>query len=349
VVQLLDLGLLLRVLLAVVVLEELALFGGDALQGLVDDPRALVVLDVCADLAEDLGVRKGIQVVVLCLEVLAHGDQNVVRSLQVLGRGGADVVEGQGDREVEGVVGRLVDDDEGELVEAKVVEIHVVFWGGQEVAQLAALGLEGDFVEELDHVEIALFLAEVLLQEHVDGRLEHEGVVDGDHADLGGEVPAGAAAARLGRVHDVVGHEEEGLQQLDHPSQQRGAEVVLRGRVQGLVAQNGRGVDDGHAAVALPADGVVVERLRHGVSMAAAAAAAAHVGGTFVNQSSDCWGSLYCAQWACRSATMRGQTASNSRRVVGILGAGRRRTGHRAQECRAVGGRQRTDEASCGR
>lgn len=218
VVELLDLGLFLRVLVAVVFLEDPSLLGIDLFQSLVDQPRALVILNVSANLAEDLWVGKSIKVVVLRLEILAHWDENVVCGLEVLGAGSANVVQRQGNGEVEGVVGGLVDDNESELVEAEVVEVDVVLGGSQEVAQLAALGLEGDLVEELDHVDVALVLAKVLLEEHVDGGLEHEGVVDGNHADLGGEIPAGRASARLGRVHDVVGDEEEGLEQFDHPS-----------------------------------------------------------------------------------------------------------------------------------
>ena len=38
-------------------------------------------------------------------------------------------------------------------------------------------------VEELEEVDVVLLLPEVLLEEVVDGGLEHEGVVDGDVAD----------------------------------------------------------------------------------------------------------------------------------------------------------------------
>lgn len=260
-VELLDLGFLLGILTAVVLLEHLALLRGDLLQGLVDDPGALVVLDVGANLAENLRVGEGIEVVVLRLEVLAHGNQDVQAGLEVLGRGCANVVQCESDREVEGVVGSLEDDNEGELVETEVVEVDMVFRGSEEIALLAELRLEGDLVEEFNHVDVALVLAEVLLQEHVDGRFQDEGIVDGNHANAGLQVPARLSTASLGGIHDVVGDEEEGLEKLDHPSQQSSLEVLLGRGVQGLVEQDGGGVDHRHAAVAFSTDGVVVQGL----------------------------------------------------------------------------------------
>jgi hypothetical protein len=225
--QLLDLGLALLVLLAVVLLEKLALLRCDFLQRLVDQPRALVVLDVCANLAKGLWVGEVVQIVVLHLEVLAHGDEDVLCLLEVGGRSLAGVEHGERDGEVEAVVCGLVDDDEGVLLEAEVVKVDVILGRGEQIASLAKLGLEGDFLEELDEVDVRSVGAEVLLEEDEDGGLEHEGVVNGDHADFGCEVPAGLATAGLGRVHDVVGDEEEGLQELDHPAERGGVEVLI--------------------------------------------------------------------------------------------------------------------------
>ena len=143
---------------------------------------------------------------------------------QVLGRGELEVVQGEGDGEVEAVVSGLVDDDEGELFEAEVVQVNVVFRGGDEVAELAQFCLEGDFVEELDEVDVRGVRAEVLLQDEVDGGLEHECVVDRDHAHTVLPVPAGLPAAGYRAVHDVVADEEEGLQELGEPPE--GAQVL---------------------------------------------------------------------------------------------------------------------------
>ena len=171
-VQLLDLQLgedglaprfLVRVLPAVVLVQDAALHGGGALEGLVDDPRALVVLDVRADFAQGLGRREDVEVVVLGLEVLAEGNEDVLR-LPEVGRGGEpEVVQGEGDREVEAVVGGLVDDDEAELVEGEVGQVDPILRGGDEVALLADLRLEAGFVEELEEVEVGRVRPEVLL------------------------------------------------------------------------------------------------------------------------------------------------------------------------------------------
>lgn len=254
VVELLDDLFLGVVLLAVVVLEDLALLGGDDLEGLVDEPGALVVLDVGADLANVLGQAEVVEVVVLDLEVLAEGDEDVLCGLEVLWGGDVEVVEGEGDGEVEGVEGGLVDDDEGVLFEGEVVEVDAVLGGGEEVAELAELGLEGRLVEELDELDVAGVVAEELLEDHVDARLEDEGVVDGDHADSFLAVPAGLAAAGDAAVHDVVGDEEEGLEELRHPAEGGRLEVFVLG--QGAAEDDRGGVGDGHAAVAFSAERV---------------------------------------------------------------------------------------------
>lgn len=66
--------------------------------------------------------------------------------------------------------------------------------------------------------------------------------------------------------------------------------------------------------------------------------------GTFVNQSRDCWGSLYCLQWSWRSATMRGQTLSNSFSVVGMVLLGK----SKSKRCR-YGSRAEQSRGACAR
>lgn len=97
----LDLGLVVLVLSSIVLLEHSTLVLVGALQSLVDQPAALVVLYVGANLAQCLGVGVVVEVVVLNLEVLAHGNEDVVCLLEVLVGGHAAEVEGQGDGEVE--------------------------------------------------------------------------------------------------------------------------------------------------------------------------------------------------------------------------------------------------------
>ncbi len=255
----LDPPLLCRILAPVALVQHPPLLRARLLERLVDDPGALVVLDVGADLANGLGGAVGVEVVVLHLEVFAEGDEDGLGGLEVGGGGELEVVEGEGDGEVEGVVGGFVDDDEAVLLRGEVGEVDVVLGGREEVAELADFGLEGGGVEELEHVDVGGVGAEVLLQEDVDGHFEHEGVVDGDHADARVAVPAGLAAAGDGGVHHVVGDEEEGLEELGEPAEGGGEEVVGVG--EGAGEEEGGGVGDGEAAVAFAAEGVVVEGL----------------------------------------------------------------------------------------
>lgn len=81
-------------------------------QGGVDDPAALVVEDVRPDLAQRLWVGVAVEEVVLDLEVLAHRDEDLFGVLVGCFLGDAGHLHGQGDGKVEGVEGRLVDDDE---------------------------------------------------------------------------------------------------------------------------------------------------------------------------------------------------------------------------------------------
>ncbi|KAB8360673.1 hypothetical protein FH972_024410 [Carpinus fangiana] len=262
--QLLHTSLAILVLAAIVVVEEFALRRGAPCQGLIDQPAALVILDVGANLAQGLGVGKIVEIIVLHLEVLAHGYQNVMRLLEVGFCGQLSVVQGQGDRQIEGVEGGLVVHDEGVLLQAEVVEVDVIFGSGQEIAGLAALGLEGDFVEELDNVDVVWVLAKVFLEDKVDGRFEHERIIDGNHADSIGAVPTRLATSGDGSVHHVVGHKEEGLEELDEPSEGGRLEEVGVG---GGQADAGRRLEDGdcvwhrQAAIALASDGVVPQLL----------------------------------------------------------------------------------------
>ncbi len=97
---------------------------------------------------------------------------------------------------------------------------------------------------------------EMLTEEDVDGGFEHEGVVDGDHADFWEFVPAGLTAAGLGTVHHVVGDEEEGLEEFGEPAEGgRVEEFTFR---EGALEEDGGGIDDGHSAVAFAAHGIVM-------------------------------------------------------------------------------------------
>lgn len=258
-VQGLDLGLQLSVLTTVSSVKDLALLSVATLQSLVDQPRALVILDIGTNLANEGGVTVGIKVVILDLEVLTQGDEDVVGLTQVLGGSELEVVQGQSNGEVEAVVGGLVGDDEHVLLHGEVVEVDVVLGGGDQVTQLAQLGLVGGLVEELDEVDVGGVRAEVLLQDNVDARLEQEGVVDSDQSDSFVLVPAGLAATGDGAVHDVVANQEEGLEQLGEPAQQTEVLELLIG--QGLLQESETGVGDGETTVELSTGDVDIEGL----------------------------------------------------------------------------------------
>ena len=259
VVELLNDSLLGIVLLTVVLLEDPALLGGSNLKSLVDEPRALVVLDVSADLANVLGQTKVVEVVVLDLEVLAKRDEDILGLLEVLGSGEVELVQGQGNGKVERVVGSLIDDDELVLGHGEVVQVDLVLGCSEQIAQLSQLGLPGGLVEELNEVDVGGVGAEELLEKDIDGGLEDKRVVDGNHANTLLAVPAGLATAGDAAVHDVVGHQEESLKQLSHPSKSSGAEVLLFG--EGLAEECRNRVGNRHSTVAFAAERVDFEVL----------------------------------------------------------------------------------------
>lgn len=63
-------------------MENLDLLRGGLVKGLVDQPGALVVLDIGTDLADDLGLAVAVEVVILDLEVLAEGQENILSLLE---------------------------------------------------------------------------------------------------------------------------------------------------------------------------------------------------------------------------------------------------------------------------
>lgn len=75
-------------------------------------------------------------------------------------------------------------------------------------------------MEELDKIDVCRVGTEVFLQKNVDGGLEHECIVDRNHADSGAAVPAWLATASDRAVHYIIRDEEEGLQELGHPSKE---------------------------------------------------------------------------------------------------------------------------------
>lgn len=72
-------------------------------------------------------------------------------------------------------------------------------------------------MEQIQEIRVVILFAEVCLYKIVNGRFEHEGVVNRDHAHLGNTIPAGLATTSDGRVHHVIGDKEEGLQLDTNP------------------------------------------------------------------------------------------------------------------------------------
>lgn len=155
--------------------------------------------------------------------------------------------------------------------------------------------------------------AEVLLEERVDGRLEHEGVVDRDHADVWLAVPAGRAAASDTAVHDIVRYKEESLQELGHPSKCRGLEELLF--AQGRFLQEGDGVGNRQASIAFSTDGVGIQRLDNVVSLVPGGLEHG-INHTALYQSKAISGALYFFACPRISSTRVGKTDSNSLSVV---------------------------------
>lgn len=169
-------------LATIVSVQDGALIRIRLFQSHVDHPGTLVVVDIGADLANDLGVAVAVQEIVLDLKVLAQRNQNTLCRLKVLAVGHAGHIHGERDREVERVEGGLVRDDELVLVERELVEVHMRFRRNQEVQLLAELGLERHLVHEIHDVDIVGLAAKVFAQKVVDGRLDHKRVIDGNVA-----------------------------------------------------------------------------------------------------------------------------------------------------------------------
>lgn len=90
------------------------------------------------------------------------------------------------------------------LFKRELAEINITFGGGDQVEKLAHLGLIGRLVEEFKEIDVVRLMLEVHFQQMVNSGFQHEGVVDGDHPDLGYAVPAWLGATGNGRVHDIV-------------------------------------------------------------------------------------------------------------------------------------------------
>lgn len=80
----------------------------------------------------------------------------------------------------------------------------MIFGGSDQVDELSHLRLISRFVEELDKVDIITLLSEIGLDEVVNRRFEHEGVVDSDKPDLRLLIPARLSSTSEGSIHDII-------------------------------------------------------------------------------------------------------------------------------------------------
>lgn len=260
-VESLDLGLELSILPAVGSIEQGALLRVAVLQGLVDHPRAFVVLNVGTDLANEGGVTVRIQVVVLDLEVLTQGDEDVVGLTEVLRGGKLKVVQRKGNGEIEAVVCRLVGHDEHVFLHGEVVQVDFVFGGRDKIAQLAQFRLPGSLVEQLEEVDVCRVRAEMLLEDDIDTGLEHKGIVDGNQTDTLLTVPTGLATTSDGAVHHVITDQEESLEQLREPAQS--AEVLELFIVEGLLEKSQTGIGNRETAIQLSTRDIDIDGLKN--------------------------------------------------------------------------------------
>eukprot|EP00619_Florenciella_sp_RCC1007_P022058 CAMPEP_0205947154 /NCGR_PEP_ID=MMETSP1325-20131115/69418_1 /ASSEMBLY_ACC=CAM_ASM_000708 /TAXON_ID=236786 /ORGANISM="Florenciella sp., Strain RCC1007" /LENGTH=157 /DNA_ID=CAMNT_0053318255 /DNA_START=861 /DNA_END=1334 /DNA_ORIENTATION=- len=133
---------------AVVLLKDGLLLGrSDVMVCVAEEPAALFVLDVGADLADLLRSAVAVQVVVLRLEVDAHHHEHLARGVVRLAVFDAEDDHRERDRRIERVEGSLILDDKSPPLNTEVLEGEV---HAQGVEQLAALRLEGCLEEQVE-------------------------------------------------------------------------------------------------------------------------------------------------------------------------------------------------------
>ena len=66
-------------------------------------------------------------------------------------------------------------------------------------------------MEEIEQIDVVRFLTEMFLEKVINRALEHEGIVDSDHADTLIAVPARLATTGDTGVHNIIRDQEEGL------------------------------------------------------------------------------------------------------------------------------------------
>ena len=210
----LTLRLLSFILPAITLIQHLSLLLICPLQCCIDDPTTLVVHYICAHLAQRFRIRIDIQIIVLALKVLPERYQDPARLLQIPWRRKLQVMQRQGNGQIEAVVRRFVNDNKALFRHGELRQVNHILGRGQQIAQLPDLRLQGDLVEQFQKVDVSGMGAEMFLQKRVDGSFQYKGVIDGDHADRGHFVPARLASAGVRCVHYVIRDQKEGLKEF---------------------------------------------------------------------------------------------------------------------------------------
>jgi hypothetical protein len=99
----------------------------------------------------------------------------------------------------------------GAPFQGKFTQIHFVLRSGDEINELSKFCLVRRFMEKIKEIDVVGLRAEVNLEETINCSLEHEGVVDGDHANFWNAVPARLSTPSNGSIHYIVRDEEESL------------------------------------------------------------------------------------------------------------------------------------------
>lgn len=172
------------VFLVVVFFEDFVLFGSSDCEGLVDQLGVFVIFDISVDFVNVFGKIKVVKVVVLDLEVFVQRNEDVFSLFEVFGGGEVELVESESDGEVEGVVCGFVYDDEVVFFYGEVVKVDFVFGGSEEIVKLVYFGLECNFVEKFNKVNVGGVCFEEVFEQRVDVSFEYESVVDGNYIDI---------------------------------------------------------------------------------------------------------------------------------------------------------------------
>mmetsp|Transcript_13846 Transcript_13846/g.38268 ORF Transcript_13846/g.38268 Transcript_13846/m.38268 type:complete len:410 (+) Transcript_13846:152-1381(+) len=225
--------------LAVVLVQKGLLFGsGQLMVRLGKEPTALFILNVRSHLANLFGRTKAIQIIVLRLKVDAHGDQNVPRRVVRLLVLDIGIGHGKGDAQVKTIKARLVRDNQLPPFRCQIFQFQHVAQG---IRQLSHFRLQRGFEHEIEQLNVIGMTLKVSLH-HLKGEsFNGHGVVNGNVPNLFQLfVPTGLSPAGNGRVHNIVRHQQPGLQPFNGPTQNGEAAIILIGNGPFLhVFQNG--------------------------------------------------------------------------------------------------------------